>query len=366
MQIGLHDRNFGLDVMRVLAITLVVANHFVGNFSNADIGVFWYLAYFGVEVFFVLSGFLIGTILVKSLDPVTGQFHFRELWRFLQRRWLRTLPLYYLLLLINYLFTASVSGMPVGFDARYLFFLQNLFSFPPSFFGESWSLCIEEWFYILFPMGLFLVAKLFPSPSGRSVLAYTLLFIVAGILLRQDTAHREFNVVMSRLDAIAYGVALAVLNHYYFMALFRRFSTLFGLLGSAIVFTAILLFLGRQAVGSFYLLYYPFIGIGLALFLLFLKEVKPPAKYPRVKSGIQFISKLSYSLYLNNLVFISLVKVIFPAPVFLQVVIGLTILFLVSFLTYRGVEKFFIRVREKVVPASSAQTIKEQCDRDRN
>ena len=91
------ERVFGLDVMRASAILLVLLGHatvwfasFVPVFNIGCLG-----GYFGVELFFVLSGFLIGSILLRWLiDPGSTTTLF-DFWR---RRWLRTLPNYVLFL----------------------------------------------------------------------------------------------------------------------------------------------------------------------------------------------------------------------------------------------------------------------------
>ncbi len=96
-----HDRIFGFDILRACAIIFVVAVH--GRFlvEGTFLYDFPYLIFAdGVDLFFVLSGFLIGTILLKEIST-SKSFTFSQLTNFWKRRWFRTLPNYYLILLVN-------------------------------------------------------------------------------------------------------------------------------------------------------------------------------------------------------------------------------------------------------------------------
>src|SRR5436190_15587708 len=93
-------RVYGLDILRAVAILLVVLIHGTALIGESPIGMFTYLKIpDGVNLFFVLSGYLIGTILSKHIT--TEKFTLKPLLNFWQRRWFRTLPNYYLFLLIN-------------------------------------------------------------------------------------------------------------------------------------------------------------------------------------------------------------------------------------------------------------------------
>jgi peptidoglycan/LPS O-acetylase OafA/YrhL len=117
------DRNFGLDIVRAIAILVVVEQHGRSIIGPVFPAINRLGATDGVDIFFVLSGFLIGGILLKSFyeDSV---FDVRKYVNFLIRRWLRTLPNYYLALLVN-LAVALVSTNLGGFTPAYFCFLQN-------------------------------------------------------------------------------------------------------------------------------------------------------------------------------------------------------------------------------------------------
>jgi peptidoglycan/LPS O-acetylase OafA/YrhL len=117
---------------------------------------------YGVDLFFALSGWLIGSLYWNE----RSRFGRIELGRFWLRRWMRTIPPYLVALLLAWL--AVFAQRTESFDWGYLLFLQNYYQRIP-FFLVSWSLCIEEHFYLFLPLLLIL-----PAPRGnRSV---TLLF----------------------------------------------------------------------------------------------------------------------------------------------------------------------------------------------
>src|SRR5262249_13567018 len=96
-----EERVFGLDLMRAIAIALVLVCH---SWALSDVPSYWgegiasVLGVLGVELFFVLSGFLIGNILLRQFEHGVDVGEMFSFWR---RRWFRTLPAYYLYLLIN-------------------------------------------------------------------------------------------------------------------------------------------------------------------------------------------------------------------------------------------------------------------------
>jgi peptidoglycan/LPS O-acetylase OafA/YrhL len=114
-------RLFGLDLVRALAIILVLLSHSRNLLISFYPGLDFLKAggFFGVELFFVLSGFLIGGILIKDIQ---AGFDFGILKNFWKRRWLRTLPNYYLFLIINFL-AVSFFTRQLFVDARYFAFI---------------------------------------------------------------------------------------------------------------------------------------------------------------------------------------------------------------------------------------------------
>ena len=220
-------KNLGLDLIRALAILLVLICHF-GNVFSGFYGAVpppWVSisGMFGVELFFVLSGFLIGNLLFRIVrtDPS---------WRgwlvFMTRRWMRTLPLYFLWMGVLLLVWAPLDHT-WSHVVHYATLTQNLFWPMPrdKWFGVSWSLTTEEWFYLLFSAGLIGSAAL--TRSRNCVWYVSALFIAVPIASRlvsyphADWSQTTYETVGLRLDAIAYGVVLAKLGEQR-SALFRH------------------------------------------------------------------------------------------------------------------------------------------------
>ncbi len=209
-----EPRVFGLDVLRAMAIILVLISHgrhFLVNdvplVTVCRIG-----GFYGVELFFVLSGFLIGSILLKlnkRLESLNGLLYF---WK---RRWYRTLPNYYLFLFVSSIVSLLLSTTLPNFLV-FLPFLQNFAWEHPTFFAESWSLAVEEWFYLLFPIGLYFSGKT-SLDIRRSFLLLSLVFLIGPTLLRYIHVHVENptwdqgvrKIMVLRLDAIMFGMLAA-------------------------------------------------------------------------------------------------------------------------------------------------------------
>lgn len=117
----------------------------------------------GVDLFFVLSGFLIGRIYFRSSQPGNP-----NLFSFWAARWWRTLPPYYAALALYVICASRFPTQFVPLPGTYLVFAQNYFGVGG--FGVSWSLCVEEHFYLLFP----LVVMALERTLGRSALRWAL------------------------------------------------------------------------------------------------------------------------------------------------------------------------------------------------
>lgn len=224
-------RNFGLDLLRTLAIVVVLANHYFIGFHVSPGRVAWQgfasgisaSAVLAIEWLFVLSGFLIGAMMIRSFEGrATWWERARDFWL---RRWFRTLPNYYLFLLVN----ASLAAYGIGsgtFDFKFVIFSQNLAwaEKSPLFFGEAWSLASDEWFYLLMPLLLGLAAVMFRSGSRNTFIAVAVFLIAAPTLARWaagvpgdffawDAAIRR--VTVFHLDATGWGVLAAIVSRWH-------------------------------------------------------------------------------------------------------------------------------------------------------
>jgi peptidoglycan/LPS O-acetylase OafA/YrhL len=197
----------GLDGARALAVMLVIANHFGFEFINGALG---------VMIFFVLSGFLITWIMLKEVGR-TGTVSLRG---FYTRRVLRIFPAFYAFWLVA-IGIALLREHPIDWAQAVsaFFYVGNyqmgLFPADGVLFGHTWSLSIEEQFYLLWPVVFLLgIRRLRRLPwllggiIGAVWIHRAALFVLFGV--RQEYIYRAFD---TRLDHLMVGCLLAVLLH---------------------------------------------------------------------------------------------------------------------------------------------------------
>lgn len=211
-------RNYGLDVLRTLAILLVLVSHalffVIQAYPQSDKVklISYFCGFWGVELFFILSGFLIGKI-IKDQVFNTDQW----LITFWIRRWFRTIPCYILFMIFNILwFYYQQKHLPESL-LSYWFFAQNLAWKHPDFFPEAWSLAIEEHFYLIFPVLIILLARIGFKSGTAYLISGGFLWLLSTLLrliwvsvepsLTWDADIRK--VVIFRFDSLIYGIYLS-------------------------------------------------------------------------------------------------------------------------------------------------------------
>jgi peptidoglycan/LPS O-acetylase OafA/YrhL len=304
------ERIYGLDIFRSIAILPVVMSHGGMLLDAANTGFPWIPLPDGVEIFFVLSGFLIGQILLRGCLE-HGFSQGKDLMHFLKRRWFRTLPNYYLVLLLNVAFLSMglIGGDPAQIGIRFLVFAQNLIQPLEGFFWESWSLSVEEWFYLLLPLLLFLLSKILKNLSAeRKFLIALLMFTFIPVILRiikgemmqvndyqWDIHFRKL--VPLRLDSIATGIWFAWFSRY-FETWSMKSRTVLMLAGLCIFFW---FELHPAELNSFYnkVLRFSLSSWCFGACLPFFAAIKQGSGM--LFRFFTFTSKISYSMYLLNL-----------------------------------------------------------------
>jgi peptidoglycan/LPS O-acetylase OafA/YrhL len=173
---------YGLDVFRAIAIIFVLLGHTLEHSKvSPEIRNFGHLGILGVELFFVLSGFLIGSIIMRLIDQ--NRFHtFADVTVFWKRRWLRTLPLYFVALLAFLRFDYHGRHELLDYPA-YFIFMQNFAYKIPAFFELSWSLAIEEHFYLWFPLAFVLWERV-TKRSHLAIVLTAITFILIAYIFR--------------------------------------------------------------------------------------------------------------------------------------------------------------------------------------
>ncbi len=305
------NRIYGLDILRALAIWFVLYAHALTYIQHIVPTKYarWGM-YDGVSIFFTLSGFLIGGILIKILEN-NHKPTFYILWNFWKRRWLRTLPNYFLVLTVLVTYFSRFRDFDGITIWKYYVFVQNLWQPQPWFFGESWSLSIEEWFYFITPIGLFILVRFFKLKTFHSLLIIAIGLIAYSTIQRisqynligsMDSPLPLYNALIrsqitTRLDSIMFGV-LAACFKYYSAVLWGRSKRLLFAVGISLL---VFYFFHRNDVEVFFIgIFGPtLIALGIA-FILPLCNALKSGKGILYKT-ITYISLTSYSAYLINL-----------------------------------------------------------------
>lgn len=309
------QRIFGLDLFRVLAIAVVVLAQLIWMFPQMHplIGqaasVFYFL---GLEIFFVLSGFL----LYKKLYPIylAADFGWPAVQLFLRKRLVRILPLYFLALLFNWIL-ALVLEYPIADLWKYFLLIQNFSSPMSAFFSESWGLPIILFANILLPFALWVLQSIFkPKNKGRFffwvTVVLTLIFMMTKIgyhFYHQQTDLSEWNLLLKgvliyRVDAVFIGVLASWLLFHYEELLGRlsKLTTLIGIVGVGFLFVGVGFFqLLIESHPLFWNVFYlPMTAVILASFLpLFVSWHRLDF---RTGSKLSAISDIVYPFYLFN------------------------------------------------------------------
>jgi len=291
-----ENRILGLDLLRFIAIFYVFWGHgeiLIPNELSWIYNIPTIIPFEGVSVFFVLSGFLIGIILNKTI--FNTDFQSKDLMRFWIRRWFRTIPLYFIVLIVMIFVTNDLWNN----NFLYFIFCQNLFFNHPIFFGVAWSLSVEEWFYFLFPGLLFLLYKILQNKMN-SLLIISFLFIVIPLILRifffnnidLDVSKK---IVFLRLDSMIYGVFASII-YYHKNELWKKFQKYSIVISS---FILILLFTKNYYLSPSNIKIFTFNLESLSvMFLLpYLSSVKK-FRFQMINKLIVYVSKISFSLYL--------------------------------------------------------------------
>ncbi len=339
----------GLDGLRGIAILAVVACH--TRLASAQMG------YVGVQMFFALSGFLITSLLVEEWD----RFQAIRVGRFYLRRILRLIPALVLMLLAFVVF-CWLTGPPEAVKSAVreagiaLLYVSNWVSAfgpdRPYFLGHTWSLSIEEQFYLVWP--LLLLWALRRGVPRASLLNWLLLAWCAAIVnrclqfVRYEDAYRLSFGTDTQADSLLLGCALAVALE---SGLLRRSPGTDLVLGwCAAASLAGLFWLGVCApwdYGLYACLGYPLIAL-LGMLTVLGVLVSPASLLNRLVSNrcLVWTGKISYSLYLWHLpIFLETGSRHLPYWKELTVELSLTLVLVLA--SYYGLERPLLRLKRR-------------------
>ncbi len=353
-----------LDFLRAVAVVLVIGNHSAicppetNYLVNQITGVWYRGGWAGVDLFFVLSGFLIAGLLFNEYQK-RGTI---DLKRFLLRRGFKIYPAFWFLLLTTFLInvlTGKTSNQAGFFNE--ILFVQNYY---PGIWAHTWSLAVEEHFYIflslLFGIFLFLGRK----SSGNSfafipkVFALLAFVCLALRFLTDDFLGFSYEVNIEethlRIDSLFFGVFLSYLWNFRGLAeseFLRKHKLLIGLAGVGCFVPAFIFELSKTFWLETFGLTLLYLGGGFLLLAL-LKSDFGANKFLRV---VAEIGKYSYSIYLWNLpTHAGLMKFTNLAAEnwFLYALIYWTVTLALGIGTAKLVEYPVLRLRDRLLPAT--------------
>lgn len=337
-----------LDGFRAMAIILVLLVH-------TKLRAFQF-GWIGVPMFFVLSGFLITRILLNSK---TSNNYFKA---FYFRRVLRIFPIYYLVLFLVYWW-----GLSMGFDVSqfnyYLLYLQSFTIsnniqpvFSNGLMGHTWSLSVEEIFYLVWPAIVYLTSK-----RGLLYICFSILgasFIFKFFQLSQGGETQSMLSLFGNLDCLMAGSLLSLYSQNYSRILVYKHKVIAFVLALFSLFFALVPFffedatvcLGAKIGLSISITWLSFLAI------MYLLSHSPP-KLLSAFLGNKFMlytGKISYGIYLYHVpVYMFVSSFLFHYKIFLhsvlEIVLEIVLSFFVASISWYFIEKPLLNLKHNIV-----------------
>ena len=334
-----------IDGLRAIAVGAVILYH--ANFTILGHQPFKG-GFIGVDIFFVISGYLITSIILNELFS-TGSFSIKY---FYERRIRRILPVLLVVILASlpfaWLYISPVGVInfaktiiyTLGFASNFYFYLSDIEYFAggaPNAFLHTWSLSVEEQYYILFPLVTLVIFKYF-----RNYLVYVLiiLFLISLSLAEWSSRNHpsaSFYFLHTRMWELLAGSILA----YFEIKLGHRsknktLNTFLPIIGLLLILHSFLIFSDEMVHPSFYTLS-PIIGVCLIIWFSSRDELVTKLISTKLFVGIGLIS---YSLYLWHYpIFVLNIFAKFTEGDLLKKLFIFVIIFLLSITTYYFVER---------------------------
>ncbi len=373
---AIQHRLHGLDTLRAFAIIIVLLYHYMVVVSKENtFGYITQVGWMGVDLFFVLSGYLIGNQILSAIAK-KDKFSIKL---FYIRRLLRTLPNYYVVLALYFIFPVALSGLATASVWNFLTFTQNFEFKPLATFSHSWSLCIEEQFYLIFPLLFMLLSK------SKNFLTLAWLAIILGMLggvaarvcawysygesgmdFRDYYQHIYYS-SFTRFDELLPGVAIAMIKNFH-PNLFNKILARADLYFYAGVFVVGMMFYlfphyhySRLNGFNFWLSAVGYSAVAIGFALLTISALSHKCLIGKFSiPGAAHVAVWSYAVYLiHKPVFQLLIAPLTEMNIDIQSAAAVSVMMacsmFVGWLLFRFVETPFMNVRGKYYPTNLAE-----------
>lgn len=363
-----HFQN--LDILRFIAAFMIIIYHtfiiFAGNFgypgfmtnnTTGELSVFGkYFEIFiknmstGVDVFFLISGFLITYILLKERE-VYGKLNIKN---FLVRRGLRVWPLYFFLIALAPLLSYWID-VPKPHYLSNIFFYHNFYlidtqawMFP---FAHFWSICIEEHFYIVWPFIIAFVPKKYLLNVFLLVLFSSVFYRAYLVLSGGEVWYNCYLNTLSRIDVITIG-AIGAYFHIK-KPIVLHISPVLRII-SYISLIALFTFDVYVEWGGFFnAVFKKYIYIGLICIAVSNYLFNPDAKLSFKKKNVfHYFGRISYGIYMygNIMLLIIVRKIAVPYNLnnfYLFILIAFSLSIIIPAISYELFEKHFLKLKNR-------------------
>src|SRR5207248_10975870 len=366
-----RKRQPGLDLLRALAIIVVVVYH-AALFGFKLPGRIDRFGWIGVDLFFVLSGYLIGG---QLLAPLARDQRI-SLGRFFTRRALRIMPAYFVVLAIYFLLPSWREYYEMSQPLwKFLLSVQNIALHGRTVISHAWSLAVEDQFYLALP---FLLLFLFRRP--RAAIIIPCLIVFGGIALRAFLAAQNPSVdgggvsfrafqawiyypSWTRLDPLVFGVVLAAIEKFrpHWWKRLTDFAIWLWLPALVLISYGLYLGEGDTLTVAACVWQFPLIALGMAALLIC--AISPRLPFRRIAiPGAAFIASIAYSAYLIQKLVIHAVAQFCTthdiAPTSLPALVLVEIcVYAAATLLFLAVERPFLKLRHRLAPRPSSSPL---------
>lgn len=341
-----------LDTLRAFAVFCVLISHWLPEHHRLRVFPFGYA---GITLFFVLSGFLISEILIKSREiaEAKNQNKFHSAKQFYIRRTLRIFPIYYITLFILYIFNVN-EIRDIFF--WFLFYASNIYFFTihsyAGYLSHFWTLAVEEQFYIIWPFIILFIPKKYLLRSIFVIISIGPLFRAFMYFINlKNPGFYSFAEVLtpSCMDSFGLGALLAYYRIYknnFIIPYFRLIKLFF--FGYIFVFT-ILIFFQPALIRIFFLNF----NLSLIFLLLIYKTSIGFTGFLKIifeNKILLYLGKISYGMYLFHK-FIPLIYNYFKLPeiqyLYFRMAVYTILLILISSLSWFLIERPINNLKRK-------------------